>query len=68
MQSAAAGSPNLFYFSNTSVMKLSKSAARESATVPTLISREATRLLQEYFMAASAGPGDISRTKILRVC
>ena len=47
---------------------LSKSAARESATVPTLISQEATRLLQEFFMAASAGPGDISRTKIFRVC
>ena len=45
-----------------------KGAARQSATVPILISREATRRLQEYFMAAIAGPGDISRTKILRVC
>ena len=45
---------------------ISKSAARQSATVPTLISGEATRLLQEQFMDTAAGTGDTSRTKILK--
>jgi len=45
---------------------ITKSAARQSATVPTLISEEATRLLQEQFLDTAAGPCDISRTKILK--